>query len=647
MSPVDLTSPGTFKRLCVALLCLLLLSSSYEGIFPDMNASSEKYASAADVNVVADFSVAVDPPLVKKFDFMNSGIVPMWRYRRDLDLIDDLKVQSLRIDLFWGEPQINGWTTEMISGSADDLQYDFAEIDELSRMLKARGIGGYWSYCYNPLPLQAGFGHASHPADLKAWREIMHQFARHFKENDLRPDYHAIWNEPDLDIFYNRPVEVYSQLYKYGVEGLRAGDPDAFVGGPDLAFTDEWIDPFLDFVEENQLPLDFFAFHAIGVSPTSRINTARRKIKDRPYFDTTELVFSELNPSMIFNTPLAPVVRYTQAALILDHIAKLVNQPDITRVHWAQFMDSSVDTLGVVSLDGHRRAAYNGFKLYAMMPVDRRSVEAPKSLSALASTDKHTSGLLLWNRSRSDKSLSVALDNIPFARGTLRVYRIDEEHASYFENPDSESLTAVEVHEDLYTSDLTWQGDIPDHGVVYLEVSDDSGLSELARVETVGDIIRVNRYFPDRSKDNYAEFDRPTWIVRLGMGSQDYADSRIGIVLEDVPSVLALMFLTEGSPRQLDANSLLGLRLDFAVGERFTKSVLLHSGLHNVERDSVEPWGTKRQPDQVVEVADLSNMRLEPAQYAPHDWSGRLILTFVMQNTGAGTRAKISIRRSP
>lgn len=635
-----------YRPLLVVLLNLLLLYGFHEEVIPAMKISPESRASAADADVLVDFSVAVDPPLVKKFDFMNSGIVPMWRYRRDLHLIDDLKTQSLRVDLFWGEPEINGWTTEMVSGASDDLQFDFSEIDELSRMLKARGIGGYWSYCYNPLPLQAGFGHASHPSNLPAWREIMFQFARHFKDSDLRPDYHAIWNEPDLDIFYNRPVETYLQLYKFGVEGLRAGDPDAFVGGPDLAFTDEWIDPFLDFVEENELPLDFFAFHAIGASPVSRVNTARRKIKDRPYFDTTELVFSELNPSMIFNTPLAPVVRYTQAALILDHIAKLVEQPDITRVHWAQFMDSSVDTLGVVSLDGHRRAAYNAFKLYARMPVDRRSVAVSKSLSALASTNAHTSGLLLWNRSRSDKSVTVALENIPFAVGALRVYRIDEEHGSYFENPDSEALTAVEVHEDVKTADLTWSGDIPDHGVVYLEVSDGGGAARLARVEAVAEIIRVNRYFPDRRKDNYAEFDRSTWIARLGMGSEDYADSRIGIVLEDLPSSLDVSMSTEGAPRRLDANSTLGMRLDYAVGGRYTKSVVLHGGLHNVERDSPEPWGTGRQADQVLAVDDLSNMRLELAQYAPEDWSGRLILTLMMQNTGAGTRTKVRIRRS-
>ena len=114
--------------------------------------SSMPAAAAAppDATVIVDFDVAVDPPLVKKFDFMNSGIVPMWRYRRDLELIEDLRVQTLRIDLFWGEPQINGWINEMVSGTPDELQFDFTEFDELSQLLKQRGVAGYWSYCYNP-----------------------------------------------------------------------------------------------------------------------------------------------------------------------------------------------------------------------------------------------------------------------------------------------------------------------------------------------------------------------------------------------------------------------------------------------------------------------------------------------------------------
>ncbi len=609
-----------------------------------MSALPDSAANAPENRVVVDFNVALDPPLVKKFDFMNSGIVPMRRYRRDLDLIVDLKAQTLRVDLFWGNPEINGWTNEIVTGTPDDLQFDFTEFDELSQMLKDRGMAGYWSWCYNPLPLQTGSGHATHPASLLAWREIMFQVARHFREANLRPAYHGIWNEPDLDIFYNRSVDDYNKLYKYGVEGLRAGDPDAFVGGPDLAFTDEWIDPFLDFVETNRLPLDFFAFHAIGVSPTYRINTARRKIRKRPYFDKTELVFSELNPSMIYHSPQAPTVRFTQAAIILDQIAMLVDQTDITRVHWAQFMESGYDTLGVVDIDGHRRAAYNAFKLYAMMPVDRRALDTSSSLPGLASSDAHTASVLLWNRSRSDKHVHVDLQNIPFASGTLRVFRIDEEHASYFENPANEELTAVEVLENVDTVGLTWSGDIPDHGVVLLEVTDGSGLSELTAAPYVGGIIRVNRYFPDRSQDNHAEFDRSTWITRLGTGSHDLADSRVGVTVEGLPDTLRVSFTTDGPLQQLDQNSVLGLRLDYESGGDYSSAALIHGGLYSPEREAAVPWGTGRPADQVVELGNLEDFRLSPATYAPAGWSGRLIITFMMQNTGAQTRAKVMVR---
>ena len=633
------------KPLSFVLTCLLLLAS-YSEEYLLMSSMPAAAAAPPDATVIVDFDVAVDPPLVKKFDFMNSGIVPMWRYRRDLELIEDLKVQTLRIDLFWGEPQINGWINEMVSGTPDELQFDFTEFDELSQLLKQRGVAGYWSYCYNPLPLQSGNGHATHPSDLNAWREIMFQFARHFREADLRPTYHAIWNEPDLDIFYDRPVADYAQLYKYGVEGLRAGDPDAYVGGPDLAFKDEWIDPFLDFVEDNQLPLDFFAFHAIGVSPTSRINVVRRKIRKRSYFDRTELVFSELNPSMIFHTPLAPTVRYTQAALILDQIAKLVEQPDIARVHWAQFMESGYDTLGVIDLDGHRRAAYNAFRLYAMMPVDRRAITESGSLSGLASADAHTSAVLLWNRSRSDKNVTVDLQQIPFASGTLRVYRIDEKHASYFENPASEVLVPVETHENLSTTALSWSGEIPDHGVLYLEVTDDTGLSELTPVSNIGDVIRVDRYFPDRSMDNYAEFDRSTWITRLGMGSQDRADSQVGVTVAGLPATLGLSFTTEGSLQQLDENSVLGLRLDYEVAGDYASGVLFHGGLYSPARSAPLPWGTGRPADQVVALDNLSDFQLAPADHAPPGWSGRVLMTFMLQNAGAHTRAKILVRSS-
>ena len=78
------------KPLLLVLTCLLLLAS-YSEEYVLMSSMPAAAAAPPDATVIVDFDVAVDPPLVKKFDFMNSGIVPMWRYRRDLELIEDLR----------------------------------------------------------------------------------------------------------------------------------------------------------------------------------------------------------------------------------------------------------------------------------------------------------------------------------------------------------------------------------------------------------------------------------------------------------------------------------------------------------------------------------------------------------------------------
>ncbi|MCE2488756.1 MAG: hypothetical protein J4G17_02125, partial [Anaerolineae bacterium] len=74
----------------IVLAGLLLLAGFSEGKVL-MSGLPDSAANAPENRVGVDFNVALDPPLVKNFDFMNSGIVPMRRYRRDLDLIVDLK----------------------------------------------------------------------------------------------------------------------------------------------------------------------------------------------------------------------------------------------------------------------------------------------------------------------------------------------------------------------------------------------------------------------------------------------------------------------------------------------------------------------------------------------------------------------------
>jgi len=173
-----------------------------------------------------------------------------------------IRPESLRIDLSIGKT--SGWSREIVTGTLDKLQYNFSEIDELSMLLNDRNILPYWSFCYTPIPLQINGNWKSGPSDLNKWKEVHTEFSRHFKERGIRIGYYEIYNEPDLgDVFFTGRWEDYLQMYKYGVQGIKEGDPDAVVGGPAIAYI-EWLQPkklnqFLDFVTSESLPLDFFS----------------------------------------------------------------------------------------------------------------------------------------------------------------------------------------------------------------------------------------------------------------------------------------------------------------------------------------------------------------------------------------------------
>ena len=177
-------------------------------------------------------------------------------------------------------------------------------------------------------------------------------------------------------------------------------------------------------------------------------------------------------------------------------------------------------------------------------------------------------------------------------------------------------------------------------------MEDGTGISELSPV-SVAKVIRKHHYYPERGKSSYAEFDENTWIARLGMGDETSAHALVGVTAEELPDSLTVSFVVDGTLQHLDENSLMGMRIDYEVNGEYIEGVLFHGGLYDSQRDAPMPWGTKRLPEQVVQVQDLSNFRIDPGMYAPANWSGRALISFEMQNTGANTRAKVIVRAAP
>jgi hypothetical protein len=348
---------------------------------------------------------------------------------------------------------------------------------------------------------------------------------------------------------------------------------------------------------------------------------------------------------------------YGAAAQLLHDFDQILNHPELTSINWAQFQDECAPgqaycydpSIGLVTYDGHRKASFNAFKIYSMMPVDRKQVTiAGASQEAMASSDAHRASLVALNQTGSDQSTTVTLKNVPFATGTVTVYRIDSTHASYFDNSASETLVPTETYSNVNTANWSWTGTIPNNGTVYFQVDDGSGLSDLTP-DAVAKVIHTNHYYWSRTASAYSDFDPSTWMTRQGMGNNQWEDQEVGVTAEQLPSSLTFTTQVDGTLVKNDQNSCACVRIDYAVNGAYTKGVLFHGpyngsvDLYGTRNDPF-PFGTKKQADQVVGISNLAQFQVNLSQYAPANWSGRAQITYIFQNSGNNTRWKVMTR---
>lgn len=602
-------------------------------------------------NVTADFGKGAGYPLNKsKINLYTTAIPSTKNFERDIPWLAKLRPEVLRLEFFWGMDQSLSRT---VSGTADKPLYDWALIDHWQKLVTDQGSLVQWGYGYTPFSLTKG--DTSHnafktPPPADPWKRIVTDVATHLKGGPIT--YHEIWNEPNFDWFWTGGPQDYFKLYENTALAIKAVNPDAKVGGPTVSLPD-WYQGFVQYVQAKNLPLDFFSYHNYGEMAHPWTTTVNELLAADPRFVRTETSLDEYN---IYHTwPVGSLQdRFEGANDMLQSFLGFLDRPELTSMFWAQFMDpcdcGGLERLGLLDLNGHRKATYNAFRIWAMMPVDRNAVTSDvDNLVAVASSDPDHGGLLLLNRTGSDQNVTVNFRNLAFATGQIQVYRIDKTHNSFGDGA-NEDLTAVQTLPNAALANWTWTGSLPRMGILYFDADDGTKLSLLTE-NPVARIIHVNHYYPERGKTkSYSEFDRRTWIARLGMGGSDFADQEIGVTAEGLPASLDFKFRIEGAPARKDANSLIGLRIDYqGTGGAYASSVLFHGpykgspDLYDAARTSPMPYGTLKAPGQAVAVADLAGFSVELAKYAPPGWTGRAQLLFIMQNAGAAARAVVEV----
>ncbi len=595
--------------------------------------------------VSVNFSEAADYPLLKdKFNLYDTSLPSTAELERDLPLLEMLNIESMRLEQAWGYGQT---LSNTISGTKDNLTFDFTAADRWQQLITSKDVLIHWSYDYTPKVLSGKSGDV--PAE-PWWTQCVQKTWQHLRDVGDPVLLHEVWNEPDFPAlgFFTGNEQDYYALYARTAKKLRELDKDAKIAGPTTAYP-FWLSAFTDYVKTQQLPLDALTFHQYTrLGDNDHIAQAAAALSRYPEFDTVEMVMDEYHP---YNPwPKDGWQQTFQGATdLLYETIRLGKRTELTSLNWAQFQEPGHNTdqyLGLITADGHPKASFNALRLYGMLPVDSvaRSVTGA-ALDVMASADQHRAGIVILNRTDAEQAVKVTLAAAPFTQGKVQTYRIDAEHNSYL-NGKGEQLTTSDQQSDVRLATWEFAGKVPSMGTLAFLFDDGSGYVPKKSL-ALGKIIRVNRYYPSRKTSAYADFDRRTWVARLGMGTETQADKEVGVTVADLPATLRFQSKLSGSPKKLDKNTVLGVRFDFQVGDAYTKSTLFYGSangeaLYDAARDQRMPFGTARQADEVVKVTDFADFSVKLADHAPPGATGRVQLTYLLQNTGPGSRVVVT-----
>ena len=164
------------------------------------------------------------------------------------------------------------------------------------------------------------------PKDFKKWARICERIVMHYNEgwgwnthtertcrnlqwsNRFNIKYCEIWNEPDLDYYDNvesnltprcwgGTVTNYFELYDISSKHLKKRFPKMKIGGPALAWYEDYAERFLKWTREHGDPLDFYSWHLYARTPEKFVEKCRtmRRLLDKYGYQKTESILNEWN----------------------------------------------------------------------------------------------------------------------------------------------------------------------------------------------------------------------------------------------------------------------------------------------------------------------------------------------------------------
>ena len=315
------------------------------------------------------------------------------------------------------------------------------------------------------------------PKDFHKWAVICEHIIRHYTEGWANGFHHPIryweiWNEPDChngdgsNPCWQGTDEQFFELFAVAARHLKDCFPQLKIGGPAIAWIGSpMVKPLFAYLQQHQVPLDFFSFHCYAKTPTSVARDTRitaELCREHGYGDI-ELHLNEWNyirgwTSDDFDYSKRTIkglkgASFTTAVMCVGQASEL----DMLMYYDARpcSFNGLFDTDFYDPLKGYYPFKMFG-SLYRMGHSVSTSVGADDTLYATAAVGDDVCGVMFTHYAEDDatpkKQVTVHLNG--WIGDTITVYRLDETH-------DMEVVETIPACDSITL-------DVPLHSVIYL-----------------------------------------------------------------------------------------------------------------------------------------------------------------------------------
>jgi hypothetical protein len=191
----------------------------------------------------------------------------------------------VRIDLIWA-------AVEPARG-----KYEWRAYDALVKAANVRGLKVFATLAYTPAWATDGPALTGVPRNPDDWRRICFRAAKRYRG---KVQHWGLWNEPNLPRFWSGSRQQYIDvILKIGADALRTGNPEALVGGPDLAHLTagdaDWYDWLRRTLLEAGDSLDFITHHVYDADGNRDVTT---RLDAKTLFGTKPSLWDAVAPSV-------------------------------------------------------------------------------------------------------------------------------------------------------------------------------------------------------------------------------------------------------------------------------------------------------------------------------------------------------------